>query len=70
MIRSQWAFIRGARGAGLQSLDAVGREDRVEGPGVFGVPITDQEPQRVNVGAQPGGQVPGPARSRMPSDAR
>src|SRR4051794_34078956 len=44
---------------GLHGLDAVGGEDRVEGPGVFGVPITDQEAQRVNTGAQLGGQVPG-----------
>ena len=42
---------------GLQGLYAVGGEDRVEGPGVFGVPIADQEPQRVNVGAQLGGEV-------------
>jgi hypothetical protein len=42
---------------GLQSLDAVGGEDRVEGPGVFGVPIADQKAQRVNTGAQLGGHV-------------
>src|SRR5262245_6261346 len=36
---------------GLQRLDAVGGEDRVEGLAVFGVPIADQKAQRVDVGA-------------------
>jgi hypothetical protein len=49
-------------------LGAVGGEHRVEAPGVLGVPISDQEPQRPTLGEM-NGQVPGllghPHRVRM-----
>jgi hypothetical protein len=44
MTRSQWAFIRGARGA-VHNLDVIGREDPIEGARVLPVPVTDQEAQ-------------------------
>jgi hypothetical protein len=58
MTRSQSAFIQGACVA-VHDLDAVGREDRVEGVGVLRIPIADQEAQRVDSYAQLGGEIAG-----------
>ena len=38
---------------GFDDPEAVGSEDLVEGRGELGVPVTDQEPQRIHPGAQP-----------------
>lgn len=55
MTLSQWAFALGACG-GLQGLDVLGLEDGVEALGVFGVAVSDEEPQRLEVDAEVAGR--------------
>jgi hypothetical protein len=63
---------RGPR-RGLQGLDTLGREDRVEGLAVLAVPVADQETQRLEAHAQVGGEVAGllhgPLRRGVSGDA-
>jgi hypothetical protein len=59
MIRSQWAFMRGVRGRGLEDVDLFGLEDGLEGGGVLAVAVARQEPRRLQPYSETGGTVAG-----------
>ena len=57
IIRSQCAFIRGARGRTFQDVHRLRLKDGVEGGGVLAVSVAKEEAQRVEACAEVGGEI-------------